>query len=76
MLKSFYERKDADGKWLHIIKPSLQGKSKPCKSKAPSPGGQPSDRVVRFGDRWIPPATLADDTDNYHNQVLGDLGYL
>ncbi len=76
MLKSFYERKDADGKWLHIIKPSPEGKSNPPNHQAPSSGGQPSDRVVCFGDRWIPPATLADDTEDYHDQVLGDLGYL
>jgi hypothetical protein len=76
MLKSFYARKDADGKWLHIIKPSPEGALNPRKCQAPPSGGQSSDRVVRFGDRWIPPSTLADDTDNYHNQVLGDLGYL
>ncbi len=76
MLKSFYECKDADSKWLHVIKPSPEGESNPCKHQALSSGGQPSDRVVRFGNHWIPPATLADDINNYHNQVLGDLGYL
>jgi hypothetical protein len=76
MLKSFYACKDADGKWLHIIKPSPEGALKPCKRQAPPLGGQPSDTVVRFGNCWVPPATLADDTDNYHNQVLGDIGYL
>ena len=46
MLKSFYERKDADGKWLHIIKPSPEGAKNPHKRQAPPSGGQPSDRVV------------------------------
>ncbi len=76
MLKTFYARKDADGKWLHIIKPSPEGASNPRKRQAPPSGGQSSDRVVRFVDRWVPAATLADDTNNYHNQILGDLGYL
>jgi hypothetical protein len=75
-LKTFYAHKDADGKWLHIIKPSLKGTLNPLKRQAPPSGGQPSDRVVQFSDRWVPPATLADDTNDYHNQVLGDLGYL
>ncbi len=46
MLKTFYARKDADGKWLHIIKPSPEGAKNPHKRQAPPSGGQPSDRVV------------------------------
>jgi hypothetical protein len=76
MLKLFYERKYADSKWLNVIKPYLEGESNPCKHQVPSSGGQPSNRGVRFGNCWILPATLADDTDDFHNQVLGDLGYL
>ncbi len=38
MLKTFYACKDADGKWLHIIKPSLEGESNPRKHQAPPSG--------------------------------------
>jgi hypothetical protein len=29
-----------------------------------------------FGRRWEPPSKSADDANDYHHQVLGDLGYL
>ncbi len=36
----------------------------------------PSDTMVSFTDSRVPPVTLADTSSNYHDQVLGDLGYL
>jgi hypothetical protein len=39
-------------------------------------GDAPHGKDVGFIDRWVPPATLAATSSNYHNQVLGDLGYL
>jgi hypothetical protein len=39
-------------------------------------GDAPYDKAVGFINRWVPPATLADTSSNYHDQVLGDLGYL
>ena len=35
---------------------------------------------VQFGDRWVPPvssdSSASSDANDYHHQVLGDLGYL
>jgi hypothetical protein len=59
---------------------SLYGR-KPINQEPPSftsfpAGDAPRGKAVSFIDRWVPPATLADTSSNYHDQVLGDLGYL
>ncbi len=59
---------------------SLYGR-KPINQEPPSftsfsTGDAPHGKVVGFINRWVPPATLVNTSSNYHDQVLGDLGYL
>jgi hypothetical protein len=75
MLKSFYEQ-NKDGRLPHLIQPTLEDGTNSCKYPAETSGDKLSDRLVSFHERWIPPATQADDNSDYEHQVLGDLGYL
>ncbi len=75
MLKSSYEHRK-NNKWLNIIKPSPEGKNNPRKCQATPSRDTLCDRVDPSSKHWIPPDTLEDNTSNYHNQILGDLGYM
>ncbi len=75
MLRSIYDHQTKDQE-LHIVMPSPAAVVTPKAFPATPIGDKLCDRVVNFLDCWTPPATLPDTSDNYHNQVLGNLRYL
>jgi hypothetical protein len=64
----------------HVL-PALR-KLFPCPNDTSSAGVSITSQKTRFAltDRWIPPmssdSSASTDTNDYHHQVLGDLGYL
>jgi hypothetical protein len=52
----------------------------PCNSGKEKGPIHPSRSKIRFGDRWVPPvssdSSASSGANDYHHQVLGDLGYL
>ncbi len=64
LVKAYFASKE-DGCPLHLIAPlSAQG------FQAMPP------KKILFGSCWEPPIESVDNTNDYHHQVLGDLGYL
>jgi hypothetical protein len=75
MLKSVYKQ-NKDSRLPHLIWPNPGDGANSRKRPAETSGDKLSDRLVSIHERWIPPATQANDNIDYEHQVLGDLGYL
>jgi hypothetical protein len=65
LLKAYFASKE-DSRPLHLIARLSADQG----TRATPP------KKISFGSCWEPPIKSADNTNDYHHQVLGDLGYL